>query len=102
MSARQPRKEPDGEVGRLLRIRGVVQGVGFRWSLSGEAQRLGVKGWVRNRSDGSVEALACGDHEAVMRLLDWARRGPSGARVDEVLVEDSAERCADFRQLPTM
>ena len=70
---------------RKLRIRGRVQGVGYRWSLCAEAQRLGLNGWVRNRSDGSVEALVRGPVEAVDALIHWAHRGPSMARVDEVL-----------------
>jgi acylphosphatase len=65
---------------RLL-VRGVVQGVAFRWSMQREAERLGVVGWVRNRRDGAVEALVQGDDAALQRLLDWARRGPPGAHV---------------------
>jgi acylphosphatase len=65
-----------------LQITGRVQGVGFRYALQAEAARLGVAGWVRNRRDGSVEALAQGEARAVQALLDWARRGPPGARVD--------------------
>jgi acylphosphatase len=70
-----------------LRIRGQVQGVGYRYSLRHEAQRTGVAGWVRNRTDGSVEALLQGAPERVAELIAWARRGPPGARVDEVQIE---------------
>ena len=69
---------------RLLRIRGLVQGVGYRNALHREATRLGIKGWVRNRSDGSVEALAAGSAPALDQLVAWARRGPPAARVAEV------------------
>ncbi len=69
---------------RNLRIHGRVQGVGYRWSLSAEAERLGLTGWVRNRRDGSVEALVSGPTEAIDALVVWARRGPSMARVDSV------------------
>ena len=69
---------------RLLRIRGLVQGVGYRNALHHEATRLGLSGWVRNRSDGSVEALAAGTTAALEGLIAWARRGPPAARVEEV------------------
>jgi acylphosphatase len=65
-------------------IRGLVQGVGFRWSLRREAARLGLAGWVRNRADGSVEARVQGDAAAVDRLLVWCERGPPGSRVEAV------------------
>jgi acylphosphatase len=65
---------------RLL-ITGRVQGVGFRFALRREAERLGLRGWVRNRSDGSVEALAHGSPDALDALAQWARRGPPAARV---------------------
>ncbi len=69
---------------RLLRIRGLVQGVGYRNALHREATRLGIKGWVRNRRDGSVEALVAGPAPALDGLIAWARRGPPAARVAEV------------------
>jgi acylphosphatase len=66
---------------RQIRVQGRVQGVGFRYALRDEAERLGVTGWVRNRSDGSVQALLQGEQAAIELLLAWARRGPPGARV---------------------
>ena len=77
-------------VTRHLVVRGLVQGVGYRWSMVQAAQRLGVRGWVRNRRDGSVEALAAGDADAVEALFRWARQGPAGARVDAVDVNEAA------------
>jgi acylphosphatase len=74
-------------VTRQIRVRGRVQGVGFRYSLRDEATRLRLAGWVRNRLDGSVEALAQGDATAVDALVAWARRGPRGARVDGLDIE---------------
>jgi acylphosphatase len=67
-----------------LRIVGHVQGVGYRYALQHEAVRLGITGWVRNRADGSVEAMAQGAQPALDALAAWARRGPPAARVSEV------------------
>lgn len=71
-----------------LRITGRVQGVGFRDALRHEAGKLGVTGWVRNRRDGSVEALVQGAPAALEALVAWARRGPPGSRVDEIGTEN--------------
>lgn len=68
----------------LLRIRGRVQGVGFRDALCREAARLGLTGWVRNRANGEVEALAQGSAAALDALQAWARRGPPAARVEHL------------------
>ena len=67
-----------------LVIRGRVQGVFFRAATQREARRLGVTGWVKNRTDGNVEVLAEGDEDAVKELSLWANHGPSAARVDQV------------------
>lgn len=74
---------------RQIRVRGRVQGVGFRHALRREAQRAGVHGWVRNRHDGSVEAVIQGEADAVARIVAWARRGPPTARVDELQEADA-------------
>src|SRR5205823_5645110 len=73
---------------RLL-IHGRVQGVGFRESMIFEAMRLGVRGWVRNRTDGTVEAVFDGQTPARTALLAWARRGPAGALVTHVDVRSA-------------
>jgi acylphosphatase len=70
-----------------VRIRGQVQGVFFRAEARARAESLGVAGWVRNAEDGSVEAVFEGDEQRVDSMVDWCRRGPSGARVDDVEVE---------------
>ena len=62
----------------------MVQGVGYRFALEREAARLGLTGWVRNRRDGSVEAVAQGPAEALDALAAWARRGPPAAQVTGV------------------
>ena len=76
-------------VTRHLRITGRVQGVGYRYRMAQEALRLSLAGWVRNRSDGSVEALVHGSSTAVQALIDWAHEGPVLARVDGVAVSDA-------------
>lgn len=68
-------------------IEGRVQGVGFRYSACGEAQRLGLSGWVRNLPDGRVALEAEGDEEVVRQLIDWCHQGPRFARVDRVDVD---------------
>ncbi len=67
-----------------LYVRGRVQGVYFRASAQREARRLGISGWVRNRTDGSVEILAEGEEIAIREFYGWAQKGPSAARVDRV------------------
>jgi acylphosphatase len=90
---------------RHLRITGRVQGVGYRWSMAQQAQALGITGWVRNRRDGSVEALATGPSDAVQALIEWAQRGPAMARVERVEVQEAlgaAEVLDGFEQRETV
>ena len=88
---------------RRLEISGRVQGVGFRYAIQHEATRRGVSGWVRNRRDGSVEALVHGPSDAVEALIAWARQGPPGALVDEMKIEPADERAeAGFSLRPTV
>ena len=75
-----------GAIRRLL-IRGRVQGVGYRAWVEHQATRLGLQGWVRNRRDGSVEALFAGTEEIVTNMIAACRRGPPSARVDDVVEE---------------
>ena len=69
---------------------GQVQGVFFRDSTRREARRLGLTGWVRNEPDGTVVAEAQGEDTAVEALVDFCRRGPGHARVDDLVVESVA------------
>jgi acylphosphatase len=69
---------------KRLVISGRVQGVGYRDWMVAEANRLGVSGWVRNRPDGTVEALVYGDIDAVEELLRACRRGPGMAAVSRI------------------
>lgn len=85
-----------------LRIEGLVQGVGYRYALQDQARRLGLSGWVRNRTDGSVEAVAQGTQPALDALVAWARRGPPAARVAKLSASPVADRALQrFEIRPT-
>ncbi|MDQ1228858.1 acylphosphatase [Sphingomonas sp. SORGH_AS_0879] len=71
-------------IGRHLRITGRVQGVGYRYWFIGRAKARGLTGWVRNRADGSVEAVVQGPEDEVARIVADAASGPPAARVDRV------------------
>lgn len=70
-----------------VRARGRVQGVFFRAEAHARAESLGVAGWIGNLPDGNLEAVFEGDEEQVESMVAWCRRGPAGARVDELEVE---------------
>jgi acylphosphatase len=78
-----------------VRVRGRVQGVFFRGETEGRALSLGLAGWVRNEPDGTVRAVFEGPRERVESMVDWCRRGPRGARVDDVDVEWSEPQSLD-------
>jgi acylphosphatase len=87
----------------IFRVEGLVQGVGYRWWAVGEAQRLGLSGWARNRADGSVELLAIGEPAAIAALEQACASGPPAARVTAVRrtpAQDDASR--GFRQRETL
>jgi acylphosphatase len=94
-------RRPNPRVAKHLIISGRVQGVGYRASMIDEARRLGVSGWVRNRRDGTVEAVVDGDAVAVAAIIAWARRGPPGSRVTDVAVTATAGNFGEFDWLPT-
>lgn len=85
-----------------LIITGRVQGVGFRDWLAGTARARDISGWVRNRRDGSVEAVLAGDAQALQKVLDACRDGLPMARVEEIAVEEAeASPKPGFEILPT-
>lgn len=87
---------------RHLLISGRVQGVGFRWWMVRQAQGLGLDGWVRNRRDGTVEALVAGEAAAVEALVSKCRSGPPAARVDDLVAGDvDAPDVRGFTHRPT-
>jgi acylphosphatase len=86
-----------------LTIRGRVQGVGYRWWTAGEAQRLGLAGWVRNRRDGTVEILAIGAPDVLDKLAEACAQGPAAAAVSAVertTADDDGS--TGFEQRPTV
>jgi acylphosphatase len=100
--------ERDPTVIRHVVIRGRVQGVGYRAWTEYTAIDQGLDGWVRNRRDGSVEAVFAGPSDAVEQMVDACRRGPPGARVDAIDARDGTKdelalrgRVQQFAVLPT-
>lgn len=81
-----------------LRIEGIVQGVFYRVSAADAARKLNVTGWAKNNRDGTVEAVAVGDEDAVNKFIGWCRIGPPRARVDNVDVkwEEYSDEFDDF------
>lgn len=85
-----------------VRITGRVQGVWYRGWAVDQARRLGLAGWVRNRLDGSVEAVLSGPEDAVRAMIERCRQGPPGARVSAVTEQiETAPVAPGFRQAPT-
>ena len=75
-------------IGRQVHVTGLVQGVFYRVWAQGQARELGVSGWIRNCSDGAVEAHLTGEENDVRRMIERMQRGPANARVEEVTVEE--------------
>lgn len=84
-----------------LQINGCVQGVGYRYYMSRTARELGVTGWVRNRRDGSVEAMVSGTPAAVEQIIAWARHGPASAAVSGVEITEASASFTTFNTLST-
>jgi acylphosphatase len=83
---------------RIL-VEGLVQGVGYRYAFADAAEAFGLKGWVRNRADGTVEACVHGPADAIVRIVAWAHQGPPAARVRNVLVSEADEPAPDSFQI---
>src|SRR5450755_1513461 len=85
-----------------LLISGRVQGVGFRYAFADEARSRKLRGWVRNRRDGSVEAIVAGPAAAVDAIVAWSRRGPAAAQVTAVETTVTEGDFASFEVAPTV
>lgn len=92
---------PEPTVTRQITVHGRVQGVGFRDALRAQAWASGVAGWVRNRIDGTVEAVLHGTEDSVQAVIAWARRGPPAARVTRVEVSEAEGEFQGFDRLPS-
>ena len=91
------------EIAVRIMIAGRVQGVGFRMWAAGEAERRGLRGWVRNRADGQVEALLIGPSDAVAAMIEACRFGPRAARVTSLTREPASDDgTAHFHERPTV
>lgn len=91
------------EIAARLIVTGAVQGVGYRWWTTGQAKRFGLRGWVRNRRDGSVEILAIGEPDAIDRLQAACARGPDGAAPEHVTRERAApDGSTSFAQIASV
>jgi acylphosphatase len=89
-------------IARRLVIAGRVQGVGFRYAFANEARMRGLGGWVRNRRDGTVEALVSGPAPGVEAMITWARVGPSTARIASVDIEEAIAMSGPFEIVATL
>ena len=83
---------------RRVVIRGIVQGVGYRAWAEDEAQRRDLEGWVRNRRDGTVEAVFSGADQVVEAIILACRQGPRGARVDAVEITEGGDDLVRLRR----
>ena len=87
---------------RHLIIHGRVQGVFFRESMRQKAVELGISGWVRNRRDGTVEAIIQGNPENIHKITEWALKGPPGACVTQLEQSEGKGEFISFERLPSV
>lgn len=104
MAASSPASSPASTACLVVRVQGRVQGVGYRWSCVRKAGELGVAGWVRNRADGSVEALLQGPRDRLDGMCAWMRGDVPGALVTSMDVTEAPDAPASrgFEQRPTI
>jgi len=80
-----------------MMISGRVQGVGYRYFTKGQAEKMGLKGWVKNLDNGGVEAVFEGKEKQVRKMLEWCRKGSMLAKVDDIkITEEDCQREKDF------
>ena len=91
-----------GETTLRLLVHGRVQGVGFRYAFADEARSRKLRGWVRNRRDGSVEAIVAGPAADVDAIVAWSRRGPAAAQVTALETTATEGDFASFEVAPTV
>lgn len=91
-----------GQTTLRLLIRGRVQGVGFRYAFADQARSRRLRGWVRNRRDGSVEAIVAGPAADVDAIVAWSRRGPAAAQVSALETTAAEGDFASFEVAPTV
>jgi acylphosphatase len=91
-----------GDTTLRLLIRGRVQGVGFRYAFADEARSRKLRGWVRNRRDGSVEAIVAGPAADVDAIVAWSRRGPAAAQVTAIETAAMEGDFTSFEVAPTV
>ena len=90
--------QPEDTLTVNMKITGKVQGVGFRYFVLRQAQELGITGWVSNKSNGHVEAMAQGDKEDLDQFIAKVKQGPAFSRVDDLILnwEDGQENYTSF------
>lgn len=76
-------------------ISGFVQGVGFRWFVKDNADRLKISGWIKNNPNGNIEVLFSGASQSVKEMVDLCRQGPPGSEVKNVIIEEREEQASE-------
>jgi len=79
-----------------LQLRGRVQGVGLRYSISAQAAKWAINGWVKNNPDGTVEAVLEGPDDVVFQMIEWIRKGPGTAEIDDISISEGSGHHKQF------